>query len=83
MASSIEKAPNGDRWLHAIKFDGYRVQVHLAKNEVKVFTRRGYDWTNRFKKIASDAWHIGAGSAIIDGEVVAPAADGTTDFSVL
>jgi bifunctional non-homologous end joining protein LigD len=50
---------------------------------VKVFTRRGNDWTNRFKKIASDAWHVNAGSAIIDGEVVAPAADGTTDFSVL
>jgi bifunctional non-homologous end joining protein LigD len=50
---------------------------------VKVFTRRGHDWTNRFKKIASDAWHTSAGSAVIDGEVVAPAADGTTDFSVL
>jgi hypothetical protein len=35
------------------------------------------------KKIADDAWHINAGSAIIDGEVVVPAADGTTDFSVL
>jgi len=83
LASSIEKAPSGGRWVHEIKFDGYRVQVHLANNEVKVFTRRGHDWTNRFKKIASDAWHISAGSAIIDGEVVAPAADGTTDFSVL
>jgi len=83
LASSIERAPSGGRWVHEIKFDGYRVQVHLANNEVKVFTRRGHDWTNRFKKIASDAWHISAGSAIIDGEVVAPAADGTTDFSVL
>jgi bifunctional non-homologous end joining protein LigD len=83
LASSIDKAPSGDRWVHEIKFDGYRVQVHLANNEVKVFNRRGHDWTNRFKKIASDAWHISAGSAIIDGEVVAPAADGTTDFSVL
>jgi bifunctional non-homologous end joining protein LigD len=83
LASSIEKVPGGDRWIHEIKFDGYRVQVHLANTEVKVFTRRGYDWTPRFKKIASDAWHIGAGSAIIDGEVVAPSADGTTDFSVL
>ena len=36
-----------------------------------------------FKKIADDAWHISAGSAIIDGEIVVPAADGTTDFSVL
>jgi bifunctional non-homologous end joining protein LigD len=50
---------------------------------VKVFTRRGNDWTNRFRKIAADAWHINAGSAIIDGEVVVPAEDGTPDFSVL
>src|SRR5580698_7906675 len=83
LASSIEKVPAGDRWIHEIKFDGYRVQVHLANTEVKVFTRRGYDWTHRFKKIASDAWHMSAGSAIIDGEVAAPSADGTTDFSVL
>jgi bifunctional non-homologous end joining protein LigD len=83
LATSIDKVPSGDRWIHEIKFDGYRVQVHVANTEVKIFTRRGHDWTHRFKKIASDAWHIGAGSAIIDGEVVAPAADGTTDFSVL
>jgi len=50
---------------------------------VKVFTRRGHDWTNRFKKIADEAWHIAAGSAIIDGEVVVPPENGTTDFSVL
>ena len=75
--------PSGARWIHEIKFDGYRVQVHLANEEVKVFTRRGHDWTNRFKKVAEDAWHIKAGSAIVDGEIVVPAADGTTDFSVL
>jgi bifunctional non-homologous end joining protein LigD len=50
---------------------------------VKVFTRRGHDWTKRFRKIADDAWHISAGSAIIDGEIVVPAENGTTDFSVL
>jgi bifunctional non-homologous end joining protein LigD len=83
LATSVGKAPSGDRWIHEIKFDGYRVQVHLANTEVKVFTRRGHDWTNRFKKIASDAWHFAAGSAIVDGEVVVPSADGTTDFSVL
>ena len=83
LASSIEKVPSGARWIHEIKFDGYRVQVHLANEAVKVFTRRGHDWTNRFKKVADDAWHIKAGSAIVDGEIVVPAADGTTDFSVL
>src|SRR5207237_4258356 len=65
------------------KFDGYRVQVHLRDAAATVFTRRGHDWTNRFGKIASDAWHINAGAAIIDGEVVVPAENGTTDFSVL
>lgn len=51
--------------------------------DVKVFTRRGNDWTRRFRKIAHDAFLISASSAFIDGEVVVPAADGTTDFSVL
>jgi len=83
LATSIDKVPSGERWIHEIKFDGYRVQVHLRDAAVKVFTRRGNDWTNRFRKIAADAWHVGAGSAIIDGEVIVPAADGTTDFSVL
>ena len=83
LATSIDKVPSGERWIHEIKFDGYRVQVHLANEAIKIFTRRGRDWTKRFRKVADDAWHIGAGSAIIDGEIVVPAADGTTDFSVL
>jgi bifunctional non-homologous end joining protein LigD len=83
LATSITKVPSGERWIHEIKFDGYRVQVHLANSSVKVFTRRGHDWTNRFKKIADDAWHINAGSAIIDGEVIVPSEDGVSDFSVL
>lgn len=83
LASSIERVPSGARWIHEIKFDGYRVQVHLHNEAVKVFTRRGHDWTRRFKKVAHDTWHIKAGAAVIDGEIVVPAADGTTDFSVL
>ncbi len=82
LAAPVEKVPGGQRWVHEIKFDGYRVQVHLRDAAAKVFTRRGHDWTHRFTKIAADAWHINAGSAIIC-EVVAPADDGTTDFSVL
>jgi bifunctional non-homologous end joining protein LigD len=83
LATAIDKVPSGERWLHEIKFDGYRVQLHLVHSDVKIFTRRGHDWTNRFRKIAADAWRINAGSAIIDGEVVVPSTDGTTDFSVL
>jgi len=83
LASPIERVPSGERWIHEIKFDGYRVQTHIHNDAVKIFTRRGHDWTHRFKKAAHDAWHIKAGSAIVDGEIVVPAADGTTDFSVL
>src|SRR6476660_9781071 len=83
LATTIEKVPSGARWIHEIKFDGYRVQVHLANETVKIFTRRGHDWTHRFEKVAHDAWHIKASSAVVDGEIVVPAADGTTDFLVL
>jgi bifunctional non-homologous end joining protein LigD len=83
LATAIGKVPSGDRWIHEVKFDGYRVQVHIANETIKVFTRNGHDWTDRFQKIAADAWHIKTKSAIIDGEVVVPAADGTTDFAVL
>jgi ATP-dependent DNA ligase len=46
------QVPSGERWVHEIKFDGYRVQLHLANNGVKVFTRRGNDWTKRFRPSA-------------------------------
>ncbi|MGY3451962.1 non-homologous end-joining DNA ligase [Bradyrhizobium sp. USDA 4353] len=83
LASTVDRVPSGARWIHEIKFDGYRVQVHLGSNDVKVFTRRGYDWTPRFRKIAREAAEIKTHSAIIDGEVVVPQANGATDFSVL
>ena len=83
LATSIDRVPLGARWVHEIKFDSYRVQVHLREGAAKVFTRRGNDWTNRFRKIAADAWHINAGSAIIDGEVVAVDESGRPSFNIL
>jgi ATP-dependent DNA ligase len=50
--------------VHEIKFDGYRVQVHVAHEAVKIFTLAAT--TGRLRKIADDAWHITAGSAIIE-----------------
>src|SRR3954453_22151053 len=58
LATAVDNVPKGVRWVHEIKFDGYRVQVHLKDAAVKVFTRRGNDWTNRFQKIAAGAWHV-------------------------
>jgi bifunctional non-homologous end joining protein LigD len=83
LATSIDKPPSGDRWIHEIKFDGCRVQIHIANEAVRIFTRNGHDWTTRFKEVGDDAFHVSASSAIIDGEIVVPAVDGTTDFSVL
>jgi bifunctional non-homologous end joining protein LigD len=83
LATLVSKVPSGELWLHEVKFDGYRVQLHVVNEAVKIFTRRGRDWTPRFKKIADDAWHLNFKSAIIDGEVITPDAKGLSDFSVL
>jgi bifunctional non-homologous end joining protein LigD len=80
LATLKAKAPSGDQWLHEIKFDGYRVQVHLNKEKKRVFTRNGLDWTKRFSVIA-DALDI-PGLAILDGEVVV-IHEGRTNFSEL
>ena len=41
LATLKPRAPKGDQWLHEIKYDGYRVQVHLNRGRKKVFTRNG------------------------------------------
>jgi bifunctional non-homologous end joining protein LigD len=80
LATLKSKAPKGGQWLHEIKYDGYRVQVHLNRGRKKVFTRTGLDWTKRFTEIAG-ALAI-QGEAIIDGEVVV-VHEGRTNFSEL
>jgi bifunctional non-homologous end joining protein LigD len=80
LATLKAKAPPGDQWLHEIKFDGYRVQVHLNKGKKRVFTRNGLDWTKRFSVIAG-ALNI-PGQAILDGEVVV-IHEARTNFSEL
>jgi bifunctional non-homologous end joining protein LigD len=80
LATLKPKAPKGEQWIHEIKYDGYRVQVHLNAGRKKVFTRNGLDWTKRFTEIAG-ALAI-PGQAIIDGEVVV-VHEGRTNFSEL
>ncbi len=80
LATLKTKAPKGDLWLHEIKYDGYRVQVHVNGGRKKVYTRNGLDWTKRFSTIAG-ALDI-PGQAIIDGEVVV-VHEGRTKFSEL
>jgi bifunctional non-homologous end joining protein LigD len=79
LATLKSKPPKGD-WLHEIKYDGYRTQVHINAGRNRVFTRNGLDWTKRFSLIAG-ALDI-PGQAIIDGEIVV-VHNGRTNFSEL
>jgi bifunctional non-homologous end joining protein LigD len=76
-------APQGEGWLHEIKFDGYRLMAHLRDGEVTLFTRSGLDWTTRFPLIAEGLRHLRADVAIIDGEAVIEDEGGVSDFSAL
>ena len=48
LALLVEKPPEGDSWLHEIKFDGYRLMAVIEGESVRLFTRNGQDWTARF-----------------------------------
>ena len=50
LATLVSKAPSGERWLHEIKFDGYRLQARIEAGRVKLLTRSGLDWTAKFGK---------------------------------
>jgi bifunctional non-homologous end joining protein LigD len=68
LATLKVKAPSGAQWIHEVKYDGYRIQLHIDDGERKAFTRSGHNWVNRFSVIAG-AFNI-PGQAIVDGEVV-------------
>src|SRR5260370_33225898 len=75
LATSITKVPSGDRWIHEVKFDGYRVQVHIVNEAVRIFHPARSRLNQPFQKIAADAWHVNAKPAIIDAEVTLPATE--------
>ncbi|WP_061934828.1 DNA ligase D [Aureimonas sp. AU22] len=76
-------APDGDDWLHEVKYDGYRVQIAIGAGTVRFSTRTGQDWTDRFASLKDAALALPCRSAVIDGEVVAFDAAGRADFSTL
>ena len=80
LASPVDQPPEGQHWIHEIKYDGYRAQVLLERGHARVFTRNGYDWSDRYPSISRAASHLPCHSAIIDGEAILPKGDGTSDF---
>jgi bifunctional non-homologous end joining protein LigD len=62
--------PAGPDWLHEIKHDGYRLIVQRDGQRVRLFTRRGFDWSDRFPLISAAARRLRPQSFVIDGEAV-------------
>jgi bifunctional non-homologous end joining protein LigD len=79
----VDKAPEGKRWEHELKFDGYRIQARLNHGKVKLLTRKGLDWTDKFPSVAQSVAGLKARTALIDGEVVVEDDKGISRFSLL
>jgi bifunctional non-homologous end joining protein LigD len=77
------KVPAGPDWLFEIKWDGYRLAIHVEPNRVRIITRGGHDWTHRFPAIAAAARQLNVHTAILDGEAVVLEDDGRSDFGAL
>jgi bifunctional non-homologous end joining protein LigD len=69
LAKLVERPPEGPRWAHEVKLDGYRVQLCVSQSRSVIRTRAGLDWTDRFSAVAKDARRLP--DCVIDGEIVA------------
>jgi bifunctional non-homologous end joining protein LigD len=84
LASLVSSPPGGPRWIHEIKFDGYRLQARVEAGRVKLMTRSGLDWTSKFgKPVVAALQKLPVATALIDGELVVETSVGATDFSAL
>src|SRR5687767_12871557 len=72
LATLRDKIPSGAKWIHEIKFDGYRIQLHKKQNDIRAFSRRGHNWTDRFDSLVSALWRVQVHDVVLDGEVIVP-----------
>ena len=73
--------PQGPMWVHEIKHDGYRLIVRRTEDRVRLLTRRGYDWTDRFPRVVDALKRLKVSSITLDGEAVVCGQDGVSDFN--
>ncbi|EXS72018.1 DNA ligase D [Sphingobium sp. Ant17] len=83
LATLVDHVPAGDRWLHELKYDGYRTLLAISGDNGRAYTRSGLDWSDRFAGLIADATKLGAANALIDGEAVVILPDGRTSFQGL
>lgn len=80
LASPVKAAPEGEDWLHEIKFDGYRILATCTQDDVRLISRNANDWTRKFAEVREHLDKLAADQAILDGEIVALSQDGTSSF---
>ncbi len=83
LATLVASVPDDERWLHEVKYDGYRLQARIDRGAVTLRTRRGLDWTDRFPSVAAALAKLRVETALLDGEVAVTAPDGVTHFQLL
>ena len=83
LALLVKKPPSGDNWAYEVKWDGYRLAVHVEPNRVRIITRGGHDWTSYFPTIAAAARELGPSTMILDGEAVVLDEKGLPNFGLL
>ncbi|MGB3166054.1 MAG: DNA ligase D [Alteraurantiacibacter sp.] len=83
LATLVDDVPTGNHWMHEIKFDGYRAVIAAKGDEVRVYTRSGKDWTEKFGPLVEAIAALDLPACLIDGEIVATNNDGNPDFSTL
>lgn len=79
----VDTAPSGAGWLHEVKFDGYRTQLHVEAGTARAFSSSGANWTSKYPQIVAAASQLRCTSAILDGEVYLPDIRGAANFSGL
>lgn len=80
---ATNSAPHGDDWRYELKYDGWRAQIHITVEGVRILTRSGIDWTDRFPQLARDIAASVDRPCILDGEVCALDTDGRPNFTKL
>ena len=65
-----DRPPSSAGWLHEIKMDGFRLIARRDAGGVRLITRNGHDWTDRYPTIAGSVGQLRCRSCVIDGEVV-------------
>ena len=78
--TTAKTVPVGDPWLHEPKLDGYRLQVVKEGHQVRIYSRRGNEWTERLPRFVATLADITCRSAIIDAELCLPGAGGAPNF---